>query len=282
MATKKITIPVGFQFDDVTGELANVKKSLSNIKINTNLGDSYTKAFSRAEKEIEKLQQRAARGFSSQSDIDAYNTGLNSVLDALERIQILSGKIKFTDLNLNADQIKQFNSLKNSLAGATQVLSNFKRSQINSLFEGNEQFATTMRDIVGLTEQTYKDQGQLTSRINDTTKSLQSQGEQYQKNLDLVQAQLAAFQALQKTSSIEGLASQYGRQNKDGKWSFSANQADTGRAALLDYGKQNGVFSDEDIKRLSTAGASLQTIVNTYNNQLAAAIQKATQEQKIT
>jgi TP901 family phage tail tape measure protein len=280
MATKKITIPVGFQFDDVTGELTNVKKSLSNIKINTNLGDSYAKAFSRAEKEIEKLQQRAARGFSSQSDIDAYNTGLNSVLDALERIQTLSGKIKFTDLNLNADQIKQFNSLKNSLAGATQILSNFKRSQINSLFEGNEQFATTMKDIVGLTEQTYKDQGQLTSRINDTTKSLQSQGEQYQKNLDLVQAQLAAFQALQKTSGIEGLASQYGRQNKEGKWSFSANQADTGRAALLDYGKQNGVFSDEDIKRLTTAGASLQTIVNTYNNQLSAAIQKATQEQK--
>ena len=280
MATKKITIPVGFQFDDVTGELANVKKSLSNIKINTNLGDSYAKAFSRAEKEIEKLQQRAARGFSSQSDIDAYNTGLNSVLDALERIQTLSGKIKFTDLNLNADQVKQFNSLKNSLTGATQILSNFKRSQINSLFEGNEQFATTMRDIVGLTEQTYKDQGQLTSRINDTTKSLQSQGEQYQKNLDLVQAQLAAFQALQKTSGIEGLASQYGRQNKEGKWSFSANQADTGRAALLDYGKQNGVFSDEDIKRLTAAGASLQTIVNTYNNQLAAAIQKATQEQK--
>ena len=280
MATKKITIPVGFQFDDVSGELTNVKKSLSNIKINTNLGDSYAKAFSRAEKEIEKLQQRAARGFSSQSDIDAYNTGLNSVLDALERIQTLSGKIKFTDLNLNADQIKQFNSLKNSLAGATQILSNFKRSQINSLFEGNEQFATTMRDIVGLTEQTYKDQGQLTSRINDTTKSLQSQGEQYQKNLDLVQAQLAAFQALQKTSGIEGLASQYGRQNKEGKWSFSANQADTGRAALLDYGKQNGVFSDEDIKRLTAAGASLQTIVNTYNNQLSAAIQKATQEQK--
>lgn len=280
MATKKITIPVGFQFDDVTGELTNVKKSLSNIKINTNLGDSYAKAFSRAEKEIEKLQQRAARGFSSQSDIDAYNTGLNSVLDALERIQTLSGKIKFTDLNLNTDQIKQFNSLKNSLAGATQVLSSFKRSQINSLFEGNEQFATTMKDIVGLTEQTYKDQGQLTSRINDTTKSLQSQGEQYQKNLDLVQAQLAAFQALQKTSGIEGLASQYGRQNKEGKWSFSANQADTGRAALLDYGKQNGVFSDEDIKRLTAAGASLQTIVNIYNNQLAAAIQKATQEQK--
>ena len=41
MATKKITIPVGFQFDDVTGELTNVKKSLSNIKINTNLGDAW-------------------------------------------------------------------------------------------------------------------------------------------------------------------------------------------------------------------------------------------------
>ena len=280
MATKKITIPVGFQFDDVSGELTNVKKSLSNIKINTNLGDSYAKAFNRAEKEIEKLQQRAARGFSSQSDIDAYNTGLNSVLDALERIQTLSGKIKFTDLNLNADQIKQFTSLKNSLSSATQLLSNFKRSQINNLFKGNEQFATTMKDIVGLTEQTYKDQGQLTSRINDTTKSLQSQGEQYQKNLDLVQAQLAAFQALQKTTGIEGTASQYGRQNKDGKWSFGANQANTGRAALLDYGKQNGVFSDEDIKRLNAAGASLQTIVDTYNNQLAAAIQKASQEQK--
>lgn len=282
MATKKITIPVGFQFDDVTGELTNVKKSLSNIKINTNLGDSYAKAFSRAEKEIEKLQQRAARGFSSQSDIDAYNTGLNSVLDALERIQTLSGKIKFTDLNLNADQIKQFNSLKNSLTGATQVLSSFKRSQINSLFESNEQFATTMRDIVGLTEQTYKDQGQLTSRINDTTKALQNQGEQYKKNLDLAKAQVATFQGAQLSGDIESVAAQYGRKNKNGKWSFNANQGKVGsegRTALLSYGQQTGFFSDEDIKKLNSADVSLQSIVNTYNEKHAA-LQQAIQDQQ--
>lgn len=282
MATKKITIPVGFQFDDVTGELANVKKSLSNIKINTNLSDSYAKAFSRAEKEIEKLQQRAARGFSSQSDIDAYSTGLNSVLDALERIQTLSGKIKFSDLNLNADQIKQFNNLKNSLAGATQILSNFKRSQINSLFEGNKQFATTMKDIVGLTEQTYKDQGQLTSRINDTTKALQNQGEQYKKNLELAKAQVATFQGAQLSGDIESVAAQYGRKNKNGKWSFNANQGKVGsegRTALLSYGQQTGFFSDEDIKKLNSADVSLQSIVNTYNEKHAA-LQQAIQDQQ--
>ena len=281
MATKKITIPVGFQFDDVTGELVNVRKSLSNIKINTNLGDSYSKAFSRAEKEIEKLQQRAARGFSSQSDIDAYSTGLNNVLNALERIQTLSGKIKFSDLNLNGEQLKQWNSLKNSLQNATQILNNFKRNQINSLFQNNEQFASTMKNIVGLTEQTYTSYGELTSRINSTTKALQNQEVQQQKNLELAQAQLAAYQGAKKNGGIEGIASQYGHQNKDGKWSFNANQGkenSAGRTALLDYGKQAGVFSDDDIKRMNSANVSLQTIVNTFNNQLSSAIQKAKQD----
>jgi TP901 family phage tail tape measure protein len=282
MATKKITIPVGFQFDDVTGELANVKKSLSNIKINTNLGDSYAKAFNKAEKEIEKLQQRAARGFSSQSDIDAYSTGLNSVLDALERIQTLSGKIKFTDLNLNADQLKQFISLKNSLGSATQLLSNFKRSQINNLFQGNEQFATTMKDIVGLTEQTYKDQSSLTSKINESTKALQNQGEQYRKNLELAKAQVATFQGAQLDGDIESVAAQYGRKNKNGKWSFNANQGKVGsegRTALLNYGQQTGFFSDEDVKKLNSADVSLQSIVNTYNEKHAA-LQQAIQDQQ--
>nr|DAU78874.1 MAG TPA: minor tail protein [Caudoviricetes sp.] len=281
MATKKITIPVGFQFDDVTGELANVRKSLSNIKINTNLGDSYSKAFSRAEKEIEKLQQRAARGFSSQSDIDAYSTGLNNVLNALERIQTLSGKIKFSDLNLNGEQLKQWNSLKNSLQNATQILNNFKRNQINGLFQNNEQFASTMKNIVGLTEQTYTSYGELTSRINSTTKALQNQEVQQQKNLELAQAQLATYQGAKKNGGIEGIASQYGHQNKDGKWSFNANQGkenSAGRTALLDYGKQAGVFSDDDIKRMNSANVSLQTIVNTFNNQLSSAIQKAKQD----
>lgn len=282
MATKKITIPVGFQFDDVTGELASVRKSLSNIKINTNLGDSYAKAFSKAEKEIEKLQQRAARGFSSQSDIDAYSTGLNSVLDALERIQTLSGKIKFTDLNLNADQLKQFISLKNSLGSATQLLSNFKRSQINNLFQGNEQFATTMKDIVGLTEQTYKDQSSLTSKINESTKALQNQGEQYRKNLELAKAQVATFQGAQLDGDIESVAAQYGRKNKNGKWSFNANQGKVGsegRTALLNYGQQTGFFSDEDVKKLNSADVSLQSIVNTYNEKHAA-LQQAIQDQQ--
>lgn len=281
MATKKITIPVGFQFDDVTGELANVRKGLSNIKINTNLGDSYSKAFSRAEKEIEKLQQRAARGFSSQSDIDAYSTGLNNVLDALERIQTLSGKIKFSDLNLNGEQLKQWNSLKNSLQSASQILNNFKRNQIDSLFQNNEQFASTMKDVVGLTEQTYKSYGELTSRINSTTKALQNQEAQQQKNLELAQAQLATYQGVKKNGGIESIASQYGRQNKDGKWSFNANQGkenSAGRTALLDYGKQAGVFSDDDIKRMNSANVSLQTIVNTFNNQLSSATQKAKQD----
>ncbi len=281
MATKKITIPVGFQFDDVTGELTNVKKSLSNIKINTNLGDSYAKAFNKAEKEIEKLQQRAARGFSSQSDIDAYGNGLNNVLDALERIQKLSGKIKFSDLNLNSEQLKQWNSLKNSLQSATQVLNNFKRNQINSLFQNNEQFASTMKNIVGLTEQTYTSYGDLTSKINSTTKALQNQETQQQKNLELAQAQLAAYQGAKKNGGIENIASQYGHQNKDGKWSFNANQGkegSAGRTALLDYGKQTGVFSDDDIKRMNSANVSLQTIVNTYNNQLSSAVQKAKQD----
>lgn len=281
MATKKITIPVGFQFDDVTGELANVRKSLSNIKINTNLGDSYSKAFSRAEKEIEKLQQRAARGFSSQSDIDAYSTGLNNVLNALERIQTLSGKIKFSDLNLNGEQLRQWNSLKNSLQNATQILNNFKRNQINSLFQNNEQFASTMKNIVGLTEQTYTNYGELTSKINSTTKALQNQEAQQQKNLELAQAQLAAYQGAKKNGGIESIASQYGHQNKDGKWSFNANQGkenSAGRTALLDYGKQAGVFSDDDINRMNSANVSLQTIVNTFNNQLSSAIQKAKQD----
>lgn len=281
MATKKITIPVGFQFDDVTGELANVRKGLSNIKINTNLGDSYSKAFSRAEKEIEKLQQRAARGFSSQSDIDAYSTGLNNVLDALERIQTLSGKIKFSDLNLNGEQLKQWNSLKNSLQSASQILNNFKRNQIDSLFQNNEQFASTMKDVVGLTEQTYKSYGELTSKINNTTKALQNQEAQQQKNLELAQAQLATYQGVKKNGGIESIASQYGRQNKDGKWSFNANQGkenSAGRTALLDYGKQAGVFSDDDIKRMNSANVSLQTIVNTFNNQLSSATQKAKQD----
>ena len=281
MATKKITIPVGFQFDDVTGELANVRKGLSNIKINTNLGDSYSKAFSRAEKEIEKLQQRAARGFSSQSDIDAYSTGLNNVLDALERIQTLSGKIKFSDLNLNGEQLKQWNSLKNSLQSASQILNNFKRNQIDSLFQNNEQFASTMKDVVGLTEQTYKSYGELTSKINNTTKALQNQEAQQQKNLELAQAQLATYQGAKKNGGIESIASQYGRQNKDGKWSFNANQGkenSAGRTALLDYGKQAGVFSDDDIKRMNSANVSLQTIVNTFNNQLSSATQKAKQD----
>ena len=111
MANKKIIIPVGFQFEDISAAVKEAKTKLSSIKIESGIGQQYTKTFSRLEQEIESIQKKAARGISSQSDIDSIERSLQTVVGYVEKIQSLSGKINFKDVKLTQDQLNTYNQL---------------------------------------------------------------------------------------------------------------------------------------------------------------------------
>ena len=111
MANKKIIIPVGFQFEDISAAVKEAKTKLSSIKIESGIGQQYTKTFSRLEQEIESIQKKTARGISSQSDIDSIERSLQTVVGYVEKIQNLSGKINFKDVKLTQDQLNTYNQL---------------------------------------------------------------------------------------------------------------------------------------------------------------------------
>ena len=134
MANKKIIIPVGFQFDDISAAVKEAKTKLSSIKIESGIGQQYTKTFSRLEQEIESIQKKAARGVSSQSDIDSIERSLQTVVGYVEKIQSLSGKISFKDVKLTQDQLNTYNQLNRELEKAKINISQFKKEQIKNLF----------------------------------------------------------------------------------------------------------------------------------------------------
>ena len=115
---KKVVIPVSFQFDDISNQIQQAKNSLKAVNIESNIGQQYSKAFAQIEKEIESIQKKASQGIASQSDINSFARSFQTITGYIERIQTLSRKINFNDINLTSEQVNQYKSLVQQLEKA--------------------------------------------------------------------------------------------------------------------------------------------------------------------
>lgn len=279
MANKKIIIPVGFQFEDISAAVKEAKTKLSSIKIESGIGQQYTKTFSRLEQEIESIQKKAARGVSSQSDIDSIERSLQTVVGYVEKIQSLSGKINFKDVKLTQDQLNTYNQLNRELEKAKINISQFKKEQIKNLFATDTNFSSVLKDQLNITEKSFTSQKQISDALKAQAKTLQEQTAEREKQLK----QEEGLRDSLASNNVNDLVSTYGKKTANG-YVFSRGMADEGRAELLAEFKKFNMdttgLEDASLNKLMASWTSFSNQLNTSIPQAIAASNQALQELK--
>ena len=279
MANKKIIIPVGFQFEDISAAVKEAKTKLSSIKIESGIGQQYTKTFSRLEQEIESIQKKAARGVSSQSDIDSIERSLQTVIGYVEKIQSLSGKINFKDVKLTQDQLNTYNQLNRELEKAKINISQFKKEQIKNLFATDTNFSSVLKDQLNITEKSFTSQKQISDALKAQVKALQEQTAEREKQLK----QEEGLRDSLASNNVNDLVSIYGKKTANG-YVFNRGMADEGRAELLAEFKKFNMdttgLEDASLNKLMASWTSFSNQLNTSIPQAIAASNQALQELK--
>ena len=279
MANKKIIIPVGFQFEDISAAVKEAKTKLSSIKIDSGIGQQYTKTFSRLEQEIELIQKKAARGVSSQSDIDSIERSLQTVVGYVEKIQSLSGKINFKDVKLTQDQLNTYNQLNRELEKAKINISQFKKEQIKNLFATDTNFSSVLKDQLNITEKSFTSQKQISDALKAQVKALQEQTAEREKQLK----QEEGLRDSLASNNVNDLVSLYGKKTANG-YVFNRGMADEGRAELLAEFKKFNIdttgLEDASLNKLMASWTSFSNQLNTSIPQAIAASNQALQELK--
>ena len=279
MANKKIIIPVGFQFEDISAAVKEAKTKLSSIKIDSGIGQQYTKTFSRLEQEIESIQKKAARGVSSQSDIDSIERSLQTVVGYVEKIQSLSGKINFKDVKLTQDQLNTYNQLNRELEKAKINISQFKKEQIKNLFATDTNFSSVLKDQLNITEKSFTSQKQISDALKAQVKTLQEQTAEREKQLK----QEEGLRDSLASNNVNDLVSTYGKKTANG-YVFNRGMADEGRAELLAEFKKFNMdttgLEDASLNKLMASWTSFSNQLNTSIPQAIAASNQALQELK--
>lgn len=279
MASKKIIIPVGFQFEDISAAVKEAKSKLSSIKIESGVGQQYTKVFSRLEQEIESIQKKAARGISSQSDIDSIERSLQTVVGYVEKIQGLSGKINFKDVKLTQDQLNTYNQLNRELEKAKTNISQFKKEQIKNLFATNTNFSSVLKEQLNITEKSFTSQKQISDALKAQAKTLQEQTAEREKQLK----QEEGLRDSLASNNVNDLVSAYGKKTANG-YVFNRGMADEGRAALLAEFKKFNMdttgLEDASLNKLMASWTSFSNQLNTSIPQAIDASNQALQELK--
>lgn len=279
MANKKIIIPVGFQFEDISAAVKEAKTKLSSIKIESGIGQQYTKVFSRLEQEIESIQKKAARGISSQSDIDGIERSLQTVIGYVEKIQGLAGKINFKDIRLTQEQLNTYNKLNTELEKARINISQFKKEQIKNLFASDTNFSSVLKDQLNITEKSFTSQKQISDALKAQTKLLQEQTAEREKQLK----QEEGLRDSLASNNVNDLVSTYGKKTANG-YVFNRGMADEGRAALLAEFKKFNMdttgLEDASLNKLMASWTSFSNQLNTSIPQAIDASNQALQELK--
>lgn len=279
MASKKIIIPVGFQFEDISAAVKEAKTKLSSIKIESGIGQQYTKAFSRLEQELESIQKKAARGISSQSDIDGIERSLQTVVGYVEKIQGLSGKINFKDVKLTQEQLNTYNQLNRELEKAKINISQFKKEQIKNLFATDTNFSSVLKDQLNITEKSFTSQKQISDALKAQVKTLQEQTAEREKQLK----QEEGLRDSLASNNVNDLVSTYGKKTANG-YVFNRGMADEGRAKLLAEFKKFNMdttgLEDASLNKLMASWTSFSNQLNTSIPQAIAASNQALQELK--
>lgn len=277
MASKKIIIPVGFQFEDISAAVKEAKTKLSSIKIESGIGQQYTKAFSRLEQELESIQKKAARGISSQSDIDGIERSLQTVVGYVEKIQSLSGKINFKDVKLTQEQLNTYNQLNRELEKAKANISQFKKEQIKNLFATDTNFSSVLKDQLSITEKSFTSQKQISDALKAQAKTLQEQTAEREKQLK----QEESFR--DSIANVDTLVNTYGKKTANG-YVFNRGMADEGRAKLLEEFKKFNIdttgLEDASLNKLMASWTSFSNQFNTSIPEAIDASNQALQELK--
>lgn len=267
MAAKKILIPVGFQVDDITAQLNVAKKALKDVRVDSSIGQQFTKAFAQAEKELDSFQKKAARGISTQGDIDALERSMTTTIGYIQKIQGMMGRISFKDLKLTPDQEQSFKKLSTDIAAAERAVTQFRKSQIENLQKDNANFANVMKNQLNLSVDQVKNEGEVSRALEQQNKALQKQIALQQQALTMAQGRQQAFsgQAGARDAAYNSLVAQYTTSN--GRWKNGAE----GRNAFGQFFQQYGMggleinqkSSFQEVKRMyeefiSSTSASFQ------------------------
>ena len=122
----QITVDVGVKLNVMQSSLADLQKVLSHLEPDSAGFKSLSKVINEMTREMEKFQVQTSKGFTSNKQFDQAERSIEKMEETLVKAQIAMGNLKFSDIKLDANQTKAFESLEQAITVAEQRLESIK------------------------------------------------------------------------------------------------------------------------------------------------------------
>lgn len=259
--TSKITIPVGFNFDSLSGDLNKVVNSFNGLKLDSKISKQIQAATSAAERQLKALSRYQDKGITSDADLNAMNRALEGYQKNLQRIRNLASGITFKDLAFSPESTRELDNITARLVQARNELNNLKKTNLTKFVDSGN-WAEQIEKVTGLTRQQITTQSQLES-------ALTAAGMQFEQQANALRQRASSVeQNIEAETRLQNLLEQSGRQNKNGVWSWNSNQTQEQRIVLRDqlknFGKELGLgdailgeFDTDSLNKIKQAFSDL-------------------------
>lgn len=122
----QITVDVGVKLNVMQSSLADLQKVLSHLEPDSAGFKSLSKIIAEMTREMEKFQVQTSKGFTSGKQFDQAERSIEKMEETLTKAQIAMSNLKFSDIKLDANQTKAFESLEQAITVAEQRLESIK------------------------------------------------------------------------------------------------------------------------------------------------------------
>ena len=122
----QITVDVGVKLNVMQSSLADLQKVLSHLEPDSTGFKSLSKVINEMTREMEKFQVQTSKGFTSNKQFDQAERSIEKMEETLVKAQIAMSNLKFSDIKLDANQTKAFESLEQAITVAEQRLESIK------------------------------------------------------------------------------------------------------------------------------------------------------------
>ena len=132
----EITVDVGVRLNVLQSSIAELERSLKNLKPDESGFKGLQKIISSMRAEMEKLQIQTGKSFSSPQQFRQAGKTVEKLETSLARARLAVENIKFSDLKLDSNQQKAFEQVEQQIEAAESKFNDFQE-KIKSGIIGN-------------------------------------------------------------------------------------------------------------------------------------------------
>lgn len=296
MGVNMVSVPVSLKVEGLQKVISQIQNSLKGVKVDSSTFSKVSKELEKASSSLMTLEAQAASGFSSQNQFTRAEKEIEKIEEALQKTKLQLQSIDFKELKLSGNELDDFNKLNGQIKKAEDELKKMGSIYISQLKGTKVDDIFSSKTGRGIDTSNFKEAEKI---IKNYLTSAQSRYNEAAEAIDKLNAKMAFVNntnqiidaSKQQRATLEtifgsDIVSEYFRKNGTYK----------NRNLFIDYLKANYVLDDATVEnlakenakniiellqtaKLSGMGEDIQTNYNTNNIAKQVALKAAAEQQ---